>query len=406
MMIQEQKTMRDRKGISMESYKAIRQEINEPELRRKEKCSAAEFPEIQRVVVLGGSFNPPTIAHKRLLLEAVKAVKAEKGIFVPASSAYVGRKMKRNRHPEDTLPAALRLKMLLSMAKKEECLLADDCELCGKVTGFTYDVMKHIAEKYSDAEVYFLIGSDKIPVLPRWHRISDFLQNFRILVAKRNGEFPEQLIEKHQFLKKYRRSFQLFEIPENLDKISSSAFRELMRAGDEQAKSMVTGEVWELLKDEKEKQMQWAAKIKSEDNIYCFRGDYDFLSNFYPSTMEYEGLFYLNAEAAFQAQKCLSDEEKAVFCALPANKAKRMGRRVQLRSDWAEVKTGIMEQIVRCKFIQNQKLAEKLLQTGTKELIEGNTWGDIFWGVSFHTGEGENHLGRILMKIRGELAEK
>ena len=189
--------------------------------------------------------------------------------------------MKRNRHPEDTLPAALRLKMLLSMTKKEECLLADDCELCGKVTGFTYDVMKHIAEKYSDAEVYFLIGSDKIPVLPRWHRISDFLQNFRILVAKRNGEFPEQLIEKHQFLKKYRRSFQLFEIPENLDKISSSAFRELMRAGDEQAKSMVTGEVWELLKDEKEKQMQWAAKIKSEDNIYCFRGDYDFLSNFY-----------------------------------------------------------------------------------------------------------------------------
>jgi hypothetical protein len=36
-------------------------------------------------------------------------------------------------------------------------------------------------------------------------------------------------------------------------------------------------------------------------------------------------------------------------------------------------------------------------------LVEGNRWGDQFWGVDLRTGLGENHLGKILMKVRDEL---
>ena len=44
------------------------------------------------------------------------------------------------------------------------------------------------------------------------------------------------------------------------------------------------------------------------------KGDsYDFLSNFYSAAIEYDGLTFLNAEAAFQAQKCLTEEEKSVY---------------------------------------------------------------------------------------------
>lgn len=45
----------------------------------------------QRIVVLGGSFNPPTIAHLRLMEAAMEAVGAEKGIFVPVGEAYLKR---------------------------------------------------------------------------------------------------------------------------------------------------------------------------------------------------------------------------------------------------------------------------------------------------------------------------
>jgi len=137
--------------------------------------------------------------------------------------------------------------------------------------------------------------------------------------------------------------------------------------------------------------------------IDIFRGTYFFLSNFYEAPVEYGGLRYLNNEAAFQAQKCLTEEEKEAFTQLPPNKAKRLGRQVTLRSDWEQVKVGIMEEIVRAKFTQNDDLRSRLLATGDAELVEGNNWNDTFWGVHLSTGKGENHLGQILMKVRSEL---
>ncbi len=38
--------------------------------------------------------------------------------------------------------------------------------------------------------------------------------------------------------------------------------------------------------------------------IDLFREEYEFLSNFYPALMEFEGIEFYNAEAAYQAQKC------------------------------------------------------------------------------------------------------
>ena len=98
-----------------------------------------------------------------------------------------------------------------------------------------------------------------------------------------------------------------------------------------------------------------------------------------------------------------TEEEKLPFTQARPGKCKGMGRRVKLRPDWEQVKVGLMEEIVRAKFTQNEELKRLLLATGDKRLAEGNTWGDTFWGVDLRTGQGENHLGRILMKVRGEL---
>ena len=62
-----------------------------------------------------------------------------------------------------------------------------------------------------------------------------------------------------------------------------------------------------------------------------------------------------------------------------------------------------MEEVVRAKFSQNPELLQRLIDTGDMELVEGNRWHDAYWGVDLATGEGENHLGLILMKIRSEL---
>lgn len=133
--------------------------------------------------------------------------------------------------------------------------------------------------------------------------------------------------------------------------------------------------------------------------ISSFRDEYFFLSNFYPVEIKLDGIVYPNAESAFQAQKTLDVEERRKFSMLKNPvQAKHLGRKVKLRDDWEEVKLDIMTEVVSQRFLQHPHLIEMLLQTGDEELIEGNKWGDRFWGVC--KGKGENHLGKILMKIR------
>ena len=134
-----------------------------------------------------------------------------------------------------------------------------------------------------------------------------------------------------------------------------------------------------------------------------FRGAYDYLSNFYPSSIEFDGITYCSAEAAFQAQKCVERKSREQFAGLTAVKARHRGRQVSIRADWEQIKLSVMEQIVRAKFTQHPELAGRLMSTGDLQLVEGNAWHDTFWGVDLATGKGENHLGLILMKIRAEL---
>jgi ribA/ribD-fused uncharacterized protein len=116
----------------------------------------------------------------------------------------------------------------------------------------------------------------------------------------------------------------------------------------------------------------------------------------------FDGVVYPTNEHAYQAAKSLDPAEREfVRTRVSPNMAKKAGRRnVTLRADWEQVKLKIMEDLVRQKF-QDPELKKQILSTGTAELIEGNWWNDTFWGVC--NGKGENHLGRILMKVREEL---
>lgn len=148
--------------------------------------------------------------------------------------------------------------------------------------------------------------------------------------------------------------------------------------------------------------------------ITDFHGEHNFLSNFFPVGIEYNGLTYPSVEHAFQAQKVTDRATHRRFTAIKtAGEAKREGRKLKLREDWEQVKMGIMEELLRIKFSQPY-LRYQLVGTGDRELIEGNTWGDKFWGAVWQVAVpgssnaswvGENHLGKILMKIRAEVRE-
>jgi len=141
---------------------------------------------------------------------------------------------------------------------------------------------------------------------------------------------------------------------------------------------------------------------QGHDKIEQFDGEFHFLSNFHHAYLLYEGVVWPTAEHAYQAMKVHDEDQRLNIAMIAApGEAKKYARAMNLRTDWDDVKLGIMEEVVRCKFEQNADLRAMLLCTEDIEIIEGNTWNDTFWGVC--KGVGENHLGKILMKIREEL---
>ena len=133
--------------------------------------------------------------------------------------------------------------------------------------------------------------------------------------------------------------------------------------------------------------------------ITSFSGDYRWLSNFWECSVEFEGVIYPSSEHAYQAAKTLDKKERLKIRDLDtAGKAKRAGKKLEIRGDWEDVKLGVMEKILVSKFERNPELRDLLIETGTAQLVETNTWSDVYWGVC--RSEGKNHLGKILMRLR------
>lgn len=142
--------------------------------------------------------------------------------------------------------------------------------------------------------------------------------------------------------------------------------------------------------------------------VNSFRGEYFFLSNFASCRVVTAGfvadflsdqLTYPSVEHAYQALKTdnMFERKQILLAAVPGD-AKRLGKRVTLRKDWDGMKVAVMESLLFSKFRGNFELGQRLIQTGDAELVEGNNWGDTYWGVC--NGSGQNWLGVLLMKVR------
>lgn len=141
--------------------------------------------------------------------------------------------------------------------------------------------------------------------------------------------------------------------------------------------------------------------------IDCFEGAYRFLSNFWFTPVVYDGYIYSTVEHAYQAAKFDDLEiQKQIRQSVSAADAKKLGRTFPkecMRKDWHDVRLTIMNDLVLQKFLVNASARRALLATEDMELIEGNTWGDTYWGVC--NGVGSNKLGIILMEARKQLRE-
>ena len=163
-----------------------------------------------------------------------------------------------------------------------------------------------------------------------------------------------------------------------------------------------TGKTYDYAKSIGKPVLRIDPKACNAADITSFKGT--FLSNMTACQVVYQGITYPSVENFYQAMKTTDHSLRLEISKMNAYESKRFAKTMDIRSDWDDVKDKVMAYGLKQKFAPGSHLANKLLATGNANLVEGNNWNDVYWGVC--RGKGLNKLGNMLMKIRASLASQ
>lgn len=201
-----------------------------------------------RIIVMGGSFNPPTIAHMKMMQSALDQLGTEKGFFVPTADKSLRRKMRRAGFPEEVLSEETRLEMLSAMAEKDPRLEVTDVEFQHPKHWYAQETMGYIQEQYPEAELYFLIGSDNLENYARAFRLVEFLEKYRYAVVDRGDGDLYAILREIPAAWERRDKFCYITPPEGILNISSTLIREKIRNNEPGVEGLLHAKVLEMLK--------------------------------------------------------------------------------------------------------------------------------------------------------------
>lgn len=150
-----------------------------------------------------------------------------------------------------------------------------------------------------------------------------------------------------------------------------------------------------------------AAMRGTNERVGCYEREFYPLSNFSAFTLQWKNMTFDTSEAAYHWEKFPGPSQTGIGIAIreapSAHEAFKRAERYRLhrRPDWDRVKLGIMQDILRAKAAQHEYVRRKLLETGSREIVE-DSWRDDYWGLG-PNGDGQNWLGKLWMIVRTEL---
>ena len=154
-----------------------------------------------------------------------------------------------------------------------------------------------------------------------------------------------------------------------------------------------------------DEQVEQLRGLDTASRVRFYEHDFYVLSNFSAFTLSWRGLRFDTSEAAYHFEKFpdAPDVRDAILRAPSAHEAYKVAERhkAERRSDWDEVKVGVMLDILRAKASQHEYVRRKLLDTGDRQLVE-DSWRDDFWGWG-PDRKGQNMLGQLWMQVRAEM---
>lgn len=185
-----------------------------------------------RIGIFGGSFNPPHKMHKNIAIFLLQNNYIDKVIYVPTGNKY---------NKKDLIEAKYRLKMLEIMTRNDNRMNTSNYEIKNTLT-YTYQTLDYFKSIYPNDEIYFICGSDNLKEITTWKNYKYILNNYKLLVIKRNNDNLDEIIKNLD-----NKSIVIIKI--NSEDTSSSTIRKDLKSGKDN--SNIDEDILKYIKKEK-----------------------------------------------------------------------------------------------------------------------------------------------------------
>ncbi len=135
------------------------------------------------IALFGGSFDPPHIAHEKIVIQALKSLKIDQLFIVPT---YLNPfKQVFNLEPEK------RYALIKKNFEDYQKVKVLNFEILQKRKVSTYETIRYLKSNYNLSKIYLIIGSDNFKNLKTWNNYDKLKNEVEFVVAKRVGFLNE-----------------------------------------------------------------------------------------------------------------------------------------------------------------------------------------------------------------------
>jgi nicotinate-nucleotide adenylyltransferase len=141
---------------------------------------------VARIGILGGSFNPPHLAHLLCASEAAAQLSLDRVLLTPVATPP-------HKEAEQDPGAGVRLELCRLAIMGDERLGVCDLEVLRGGPSYTVDTLRELHARTPEDDLTFIVGGDIALGLPSWHEPETVLDLARLAVAERSGAGREDI---------------------------------------------------------------------------------------------------------------------------------------------------------------------------------------------------------------------
>lgn len=185
-----------------------------------------------KIGIYAGSFNPIHNVHLAIANKLVNDRIVDEVVFVPAGDGYNKPGLAKGVH---------RYEMIKKAIKGNSKLFVSDIEILNNKL-YSYQTLDYFKEKFSNSELYFIMGSDNLREFHTWKRWEYILSNYKLIIFLRNNQKTEEFVA-------YKDNKNVVFVEYNVELSSSEVRDNFMNKEDAEVKKKIHKDVYDYIKE-------------------------------------------------------------------------------------------------------------------------------------------------------------